>query len=89
VLPAVAGAIGVAGGVLLGRNAQPNRKILGVPVPNKVNGPKVNIDLANISEKVGEASRQFGKLAGEVKTARQRAEQIGKAAQEVGKAIGG
>jgi hypothetical protein len=64
--------IGVAGGVLLGRTAlQRNRKVLGIPVPNK-------IDLAGVSQQIGEASRQVGKLAGEVRAARQKAEQVGR-----------
>lgn len=66
------GAIGVAGGVLLGRNAaQRHRKVLGVPVPNKV-------DMTGLSQSIGEAGRQFGKLAGEVRGVRDKAEQIGK-----------
>ena len=66
------GAIGVAGGVLLGRNAiQRQRKVLGVPVPTKV-------DMSGLSSTIGEAGRQFGKLAGEVRSVREKAEQIGK-----------
>jgi hypothetical protein len=64
---------------LLGRNAlQRNRKVLGIPVPSKV-------DLTSVSQQIGEAGRQFGKLAGEVRTVasevrgvREKAEQIGK-----------
>jgi hypothetical protein len=78
-VPAVTGAIGVAGGILLGRNAlQRNRKVLGIPVPSKV-------DLSGVSQQIGQAGRQFGKLAsevrtvaGEVRTVREKAEQIGK-----------
>ena len=74
VIPAATGAIGVAGGVLLGRSAlQRNRKFLGVPVP------KVKIDLADISKQVGDAGRQFGKLAREVQAAREKAEKLGRA----------
>ncbi len=73
-IPAVTGAIGVAGGVLLGRTAlQKNKKVLGVPVPG------VKIDLANVSKSIGEAGRQFGKLAHEVQVAREKAEKVGKA----------
>ncbi len=69
------GAIGVAGGVLLGRTAlQRQRKILGIPLPSKV-----DFDLAGIGHQIGEAGRQFGKLAGEVRTVRERAEQVGRA----------
>ncbi|HEY2440414.1 MAG TPA: hypothetical protein VG371_01090 [Solirubrobacteraceae bacterium] len=67
-------AAGVAGGVVLGRTAlQRNRKILGIPVP----GSKV--DLSDMSKQIGEAGRQFGKLAGEVRAAREKAEKISKA----------
>jgi hypothetical protein len=79
-VPAVSGAIGIAGGILLGRTAlqQRNRTVLGIPVPSK-------IDLSGVTQQIGEAGRQFGKLAnevrsvaGEVKTVREKAEQIGK-----------
>ena len=68
------GALGVAGGVLLGRTVlQRERKILGIPLPNKI-----DIDLGGIGQSIGEAGRQLGKLAGEVRTVRERAEQIGR-----------
>jgi hypothetical protein len=78
-LPAVSGAIGIAGGILLGRTAlQRNRKVLGIPVPEKV-------DLSGVTHQIGEAGKQFGKLAaevrtvaGEVKSVREKAEQIGR-----------
>ncbi|MGH2859166.1 MAG: hypothetical protein ACRDMJ_16955 [Solirubrobacteraceae bacterium] len=78
-MPVVTGAAGVAGGVLLGRTAlQRHRRVLGIPMPDK-------IDLHGVTQQLGEAGRQFGKLAGEVRTmagevraARQKAEQIGK-----------
>jgi hypothetical protein len=73
-IPAVTGAIGVAGGVLLGRTAlQKNRKVLGIPVPG------VKVDMSDLSKQIGEAGRQFGKLAREVKVAREKAEKIGRA----------
>jgi hypothetical protein len=70
----VTGAIGVAGGIaggiLLGRNAlSRNRKVLGVDVPTKV-------DLTGVGQQIGEAGKQFGKLAGEVRSVREKAEQI-------------
>lgn len=69
---ALTGAIGVAGGLLLGRRAVArNRKVLGVPVPEKV-------ELSGVSQSIGEAGRQFGRLAGEVRTVREKAEQIGR-----------
>jgi hypothetical protein len=75
----VTGAAGIAGGILLGRTAlQRNRKVLGVPMPSKV-------DLNGVTRQIGEAGKQFGKLAGEVRNvagevraAREKAEQIGK-----------
>lgn len=78
-MPVATGAAGVAGGILLGRTAlQRNRKVLGIPLPTK-------IDLNGVTHQIGEAGKQFGKLAGEVRNvagevraARQKAEQIGK-----------
>ncbi|HLJ02464.1 MAG TPA: hypothetical protein VKT31_03440 [Solirubrobacteraceae bacterium] len=68
------GALGVAGGVLLGRKAlQRDRKVFGVPVPSKV-----DIDTSGLTHTIAEAGRQFGRLAGEVRTVREKAEQIGK-----------
>jgi len=71
----VTGAIGVAGGIaggiLLGRSAlsRNNRKVLGLEMPTKV-------DFAGVSQQIGEAGKQFGKLAGEVRSVREKAEQI-------------
>jgi len=69
----VAGAaLGIAGGVVLGRrSAHARRSILGVPVPGKV-------ELSGVSRQIGEAGRQFGQLAGEVRAVREKAEQIGR-----------
>ena len=73
-IPAVTGAVGVAGGILLGRNAlQRSRKVLGVPLPG------VKVDLADVSKHIGEAARQFGRLAREVQATREKAERIGRA----------
>jgi hypothetical protein len=63
--------VGVAGGILLGRNRSKGRKVLGVDVPNK-------IDFSSVSQQIGEAGRQLGKLAGEVKAVREKAEQVGR-----------
>ena len=72
-MSAAAATIGVAGGVLLGRTAlQRNRKVLGVKLP-------VKVDLSDVTKQVGEAGKQFGKLAGEVRAVRQKAEQVGRA----------
>lgn len=71
---AVAAAAGIAGGVVLGRTALARkRKILGVKVPGTGNG------LDNLAKNVGEAGKQFGRFAREVRTAREKAEEIGKA----------
>jgi hypothetical protein len=65
-------AIGLAGGVLLGKRvAGAHRRVLGIPVPDK-------IELGDVAENLGEAGRQFGRLAGEVRAVRQKAEQIGR-----------
>jgi hypothetical protein len=45
--------------------------VLGVSVPAKV-------DMSGLSDSIGEAGRQFGRLAGEVRAVRQKAEQIGR-----------
>jgi hypothetical protein len=67
-------AAGIAGGVLLGRTvANRPRKILGVKVPRR------QTNLSDVAKGVNEAGKQFGKLAGEVRAARQKAEEIGKA----------
>jgi hypothetical protein len=71
-VPAVSGAVGIAGGILLGRTAlQRTRKVLGIPVPARV-------DLDGVTHQIGEAGKQFAKLAGEIRSLREKAEQIGK-----------
>jgi len=73
-VPALTGAAGVAGGILLGRNATPRRRTLfGVPVP------EVRIDLRNVSGSIAEAGRQLGRLASEVHAAREKVEKLGRA----------
>ncbi len=64
-------AVGVVGGALLTRKTSKQRKVLGIPVPEKV-------ELGNVAEQIGAAGRQFGELATEVRTVRKKAEQIGK-----------
>ncbi len=74
VLPMASAAAGVAGGVVLGRTAlQRHRKFLGIPLPG------TKIDLSDMSKQIGEAGRQFARLASEVQAARQKAEKIGQA----------
>jgi hypothetical protein len=75
VASATLGAVaGVAGTALLGRKALKRpRKVLGVPIPGTSQG------LAGVAKQVSDAGKQFGKLATEVRTAREKAEEIGKA----------
>src|SRR5205085_5155604 len=68
-MSAAAGALGVAGGVLLGRTAlQRNRKVLGVTLP-------VKIDLGDVTHQIGAVGKQRGRLASEVRAQRENAEQ--------------
>jgi len=68
----IAAVAGVAGGVILGRNVLKRpRKVLGVPIPGTRAG------LSDVVKQVSDAGKQFGKLASEVRTAREKAEQIG------------
>ena len=70
----VGAAAGVAGGVLLGRTvASRPRKILGVKVPRRQGS------FSDVARGVNDAGKQFGKLASEVRAARKKAEEIGKA----------
>jgi hypothetical protein len=81
-VPAVSGAIGIAGGILLGRSAlQRNRKVLGIPVPSKV-------DLSGVSQQIGEAGRQFGKLAGELRNVTGEVRSVKEKAEQIGKVLG-
>jgi hypothetical protein len=72
---AVGAAAGMVGGIVLERYGikRPRKKVLGIPMPGSRNG------LDNLAKHVGEAGKQFGKLAGEVRTTREKAGEIGKA----------
>ena len=72
---AVGAAAGMVGGVVLERRGikRPRKKVLGVRMPGSRNG------LDNLAKQVGEAGKQFGKLATEVRTTREKAGEIGKA----------
>jgi hypothetical protein len=71
---AIAAAAGVLGGVVLDRTKlHRKRKVLGVRVPGTGRG------IEGFTKQVGEAGRQLGKLANEVRETRQKAEQVGKA----------
>jgi hypothetical protein len=63
--------VGVAGGILLGRSRNRHRKLFGLEVPDK-------IDFSGVGQQIGEAGRQLGKLATEVRTVREKAEQVGR-----------
>jgi hypothetical protein len=79
---ALTAGIGVAGGVVLGRTAlQRYRKVLGIPVPRKVDVDFGNVSrgIGDVAQQIGEAGRQFGRLAGEVQAVRRKAEQVGAA----------
>jgi hypothetical protein len=67
--PVASAAVGVIGGVLLGRGLKRQRKVLGIPVPGA----------DGLSKQVREAGKQFGKLAKEVRMTREKAEEVGKA----------
>src|SRR5438270_3059699 len=70
---AIGGAAGLVGGALFARRARSQRRrVLGIPMPGTggVDG---------LAKQVGEAAKQFGRLAGEVHEARERAEKVGKA----------
>jgi hypothetical protein len=75
VVTAVAGAAaGVVGGVILGRKAKAPKKVLGMKVPGTGGG-----GFDGLAKNVGNAANQLGRLAGEVREARERAEKVGKA----------
>lgn len=75
----VTAGIGIAGGVLLGRGRQRKPKLFGrIPLPS-VKMPEVKVDAADLGKQIGNAGRQFGRLANEVQMAREKAEKISKA----------
>ena len=72
-MPVASAAVGVIGGVALGRlGRKRRRKVLGIPLP-RTNG------FGGLSKQIGEAGKQFGKLATEVRVTREKAEEVGKA----------
>jgi hypothetical protein len=74
------GAAGLIGGVVLGtRMGRKPKKVLGIPVPGTGNG------LHDVAKQVGKAGKQFKKaskqvsqLTDEVRSAREKAEEVGK-----------
>jgi hypothetical protein len=71
-------AVGAVGGALLSRKVKPQRKVLGIPMPEKVDLSGVADQIGGVGKQIGVAGKQFGDLAGEVKAVRQKAEQLGK-----------
>jgi len=75
------GAAGLIGGAVLGaRLGNKPKKVLGIPVPGSGGG------IDGLAKQVGKASKQFkkaskqvGQLTDEVRAAREKAEEIGKA----------
>lgn len=61
------------GGAAFQRKAQAPRKILGIPIPERSSG------VEKLGQQVGEAAKQFNRLANEVRAARERAEKVAKA----------
>ncbi len=75
----MSGALGIAGGILLGRTAlQRRRSVLGIPVPDKIDLGGVSQKIGDAGRQVGDAGQQLGKLVGEVRSLREKAEQIGR-----------
>ena len=72
---AVGAAAGIVGGIVLERNGIKRRrkKVLGVRLPGSRNG------LDGLANQVGKAGKQFGKLAYEVRTTREKASEVGRA----------
>jgi hypothetical protein len=74
-VPLATAAVGAAAGVVFGqRQARRPKKVLGVPIPGTRGS-----GLDGLAKNIGEAGKQFGKLASEVRAARQKAEDVGKA----------
>ena len=75
------GAIGLVGGAVLGqRLGRKPKRVLGVPIPGTGRG------LDGVAKQVGKAGKQFakaskqvGELTNEVRAAREKAEEVGKA----------
>jgi hypothetical protein len=72
-VPVASAAAGVLGGMVLAKRQMRPRKVFGVPIPGTGSG------LDGVAKDIRKAGKQFGKLAGEVQTARKKAEDVGKA----------
>ena len=74
VVPAVSGALGVAGGVALGRKTVARSpELFGMRLPS------VNIDLGEAGKHLAELGRRLGSLVGEIQAVREKAEKVGQA----------
>jgi hypothetical protein len=74
--PIVAGgaaAVGVLGGIVLGRRVLPRRTVLGIPVP------RGGLSLRPVAKEVGKAGKQIGRLTDELAQARKQAKKVGDA----------
>jgi hypothetical protein len=68
------GAAGLIGGAVLGsRLGNKPKKVLGIPVPGTGGG------INGLAKQVGKAGKQLGQLTDEVRAAREKAEEVGKA----------
>jgi hypothetical protein len=74
VIPAASAAIGVAGGVALGRAATPRGpELFGVRLPN------IRVDFTDVGKGLGQAGQQLGRLVGEIQAVREKAEKVAQA----------
>jgi hypothetical protein len=84
-LTGVATAAGLIGGAVLGaRVAGKPKKVLGVPVPGTGNGlgrqvGKAAKRVGKAGKQAGKAGKQLGEFTDEIRTARRKAEELGKA----------
>jgi hypothetical protein len=73
-LPAVTAAIGIAGGVVLGRRSRPAQ-----PTVMGRRLPRPSIDFGDVGRQIASAGQQLGRLAGEVEAVRDTAQKIARA----------
>ena len=77
-LAVAATAAGLVGGAVLGARASAKpKKVLGVPIPGT--GNSLTKQVGKAGKQAGKAGKQFAELAQEVREARRKAEDIGKA----------
>jgi hypothetical protein len=80
VLAGVGTVAGLVGGVVLGSKfAKKPKRVLGVKVPGTGGGiDGLTKQIGKAGKQFSKASKQFGELTGEVRDAKEKAEQIGK-----------